>query len=316
MRKAWIAFSLIFMGAISLSGCGLLRFEQREPWRLEAEEACQAQKQVRVSHFVARAPEINGPGICGITYPYKVAAFKGGEVGLNRQATLACPMVARTDLWIEQVVQPAAQLYFGASVVEIQAGSYACRSRNNQRGAKLSEHAFGNALDIMGFRFADGRDVKVVSGWRGTPAEQDFLREVFVGACEHFNTVLGPGSDMFHYDHLHIDLARHDPKGMRKVCRPVLKFTPRIGVAQAGSELISPKVPLMSAKPLAPVQPFNSSPPALDLVEEEPDVEEVSSHPAPPPSNMTMRGTPPVPAPSYPALSPLLPPASVGSGLY
>ena len=66
-------------------------------------------------------------------------------------------------------------------------------------------------------------------GWRGAPEEQEFLREVFVGACRYFNTVLGPGADMFHHDHFHLDLARHDPRGQRHVCKPILKFTPRLG---------------------------------------------------------------------------------------
>jgi hypothetical protein len=119
-------------------------------------------------------------------------------------------------------------MYFGTRLVDLKAGSYSCRPRNGQRGAKLSEHSFGNALDVMGFALADGREVSVVKGWRGNPAEQEFLREVFVGACRYFTTVLGPGSDSFHYDHLHIDLARHDPRGYRRVCKPYIRFTPRI----------------------------------------------------------------------------------------
>ena len=70
--------------------------------------------------------------------------------------------------------------------------------------------------------------MSVVKGWKGDPAEQEFLREAFVGACRYFTTVLGPGSDAFHYDHLHLDLARHNPRGERRVCKPILKFEPRI----------------------------------------------------------------------------------------
>ena len=90
-------------------------------------------------------------------------------------------------------MKPAALLYFGVPVVDIKAGSYSCRPRNNQAGAKVSEHAFGNAMDVMGFVFADGRQLMVVKGWRGDPADQEFLREVFVGACRYFTTVLAPG---------------------------------------------------------------------------------------------------------------------------
>ena len=121
-------------------------------------------------------------------------------------------------------------------MVDLRAGSYSCRPQNNRRGAKLSEHSFGNALDIMAFHLADGREVTVLKGWRGNPREQDFLREVFVGACRYFATVLGPGADAFHYDHFHIDLARHDPRGERTICKPILKFMPRLDRAPTAGE--------------------------------------------------------------------------------
>ena len=111
--------------------------------------------------------KIDGPGACGMDYPFKVAAFSGGTVGVNKQVTLACPIIPRIDTWLEEVVKPAADLYFGVPVVDLRAGSYSCRPRNNQRGAKLSEHSFGNALDVMAFVLADGREVTVVKGWRG-----------------------------------------------------------------------------------------------------------------------------------------------------
>ena len=125
-------------------------------------------------------------------------------------------------------------------MAEVRSGSYSCRSRNSQRGARLSEHAFGNAVDVMAFRFADGREVSVVRGWRGAPEEQEFLREVFVGACGYFNTVLGPGADVFHHDHFHLDLARHDPRGQRHICKPILKFTPRLGDDACGRSASRP----------------------------------------------------------------------------
>jgi hypothetical protein len=113
----------------------------------------------------------------------------------------------------------------GAQVIELRAGSYSCRAMNNGTGtSRTSEHAFGNAVDVFSFRLNDNRVITVKDGWRGSPEEQNFLREVFVGACEHFSTVLGPGADPMHYDHFHIDLARHS-KG-RHICKPVIKYTP------------------------------------------------------------------------------------------
>lgn len=233
MRRGSVAYIALALIGLGVTGCGIVRYEQREPWRNQAEAACLAHKQVQPTAYMALAPAIDGPGACGMTRPFKISAFAGGSVGLASKVTLACPVIPRIDAWLEEVVQPAALLYFGERVAEIRSGSYSCRGRNNRRGARLSEHAFGNAVDVMSFRLAGGYDVPIARGWRGSEAEQDFLREVFVGACRYFTTVLGPGSDMFHYDHFHLDLARHDPHGQRHVCKPNLKFTPRVGTESA-----------------------------------------------------------------------------------
>lgn len=125
-----------------------------------------------------------------------------------------------TAKWVEEVVQPAARRHFGRDVVRLQvAASFACRTRNNQPGAKLSEHGRGNAIDISAFGLSDGRSVTVAQGWRGRRQEQRFLRAVNDGACQFFTTVLGPRSDRFHQDHLHLDLARHGSAGTYRVCK-------------------------------------------------------------------------------------------------
>ena len=253
MRRGLVAFGALTLIGLGLAGCGLFRFEQREPWRTQAEEACLAQHLVQPSAYMARGSRINGPGACGMDYPFKVAAFSAGTVGLAKQITLACPIIPRIETWLSEVVKPAASLYFGSPVVDLRAGSYSCRSQNSQPGARLSEHSFGNAMDVMAFILADGREISVVKGWRGSVDEQEFLREVFVGACRYFTTVLGPGADAFHYDHIHIDLARHDPRWQRRICKPILKFTPRLddtAIAQA------PRAPQTAAAD-------------LDIIEEE-----------------------------------------------
>ena len=86
-------------------------------------------------------------------------------------------MVAELDAWLADVVQPAAQARFGQQVAQINSmGSYACRGMNNQRGAQLSEHSFGNALDIGGFVLADGREITLVRDWtRGDEQTRAFL---------------------------------------------------------------------------------------------------------------------------------------------
>jgi hypothetical protein len=116
-------------------------------------------------------------------------------------------------------VQPAAQRWFGARVVEIkQISAYSCRGMNGNSRAHISEHAFGNALDIAAFTLADGRRVTVKDGWKGMPEEQGFLRDIQAAACQQFNTVLAPGSNVYHYDHIHVDLMRR--ASQRVICQP------------------------------------------------------------------------------------------------
>jgi hypothetical protein len=142
-----------------------------------------------------------------------------GPVEIKPEATLACPIVSALDKWIMDAVQPASLRWFGQPVVEIkQISAYSCRGMNGQRGARISEHAFGNALDIAAFILADGRKVTVKNGWKGTPEEQAFLHDVQGGACEQFSTVLAPGSNIYHYDHIHVDLMRR--ASGRVICQP------------------------------------------------------------------------------------------------
>jgi hypothetical protein len=146
-----------------------------------------------------------------------VAAF--GPVAVTPTATLACPIVSALDRWLADSVQPSAMRWFGARVVEIkQISAYSCRGMNGNSRAHISEHAFGNALDIAAFTLADGRRITVKDGWKGMPEEQGFLRDVQGAACQQFNTVLAPGSNVYHYDHIHVDLMRRASR--RIICQP------------------------------------------------------------------------------------------------
>jgi hypothetical protein len=147
------------------------------------------------------------------------APVTAAAVAVQPTATLACPVVSALDQWFASGVQPAALKWFGVQVAEIrQISAYSCRGMNGQRGAPISEHAFGNALDIASFTLADGRKITVKDGWRGLPEEQGFLRDVHASACQRFTTVLAPGSNVYHYDHIHVDLSRR--ASGRSICKP------------------------------------------------------------------------------------------------
>lgn len=221
-RSVW-PLAILAVATFSFSGCSLFQRPQRPAWRAQAEKACFAEKKVQISAYVQPAREIDGPGICGLTMPLKVSALAGGTVALVGTQTIGCPLTAALDEWVTNVVQPAATARYGQPVTEVKSmGAYSCRSMNNQ-GVRLSEHGFGNAIDIAGFVLMDGREITFVRDWsHGDPQTRAFLREVQAGACGVFTTVLAPGSDRFHYNHMHVDLAAHGAtsSGPRRYCKP------------------------------------------------------------------------------------------------
>ncbi|MFZ1101434.1 MAG: extensin family protein [Hyphomicrobiaceae bacterium] len=219
-----VHLALLLLPALALAACGTAPsfVVRHEPWRAEEERACLASGLVHETPFVTVRSALGGPlgasGACGALKPFKMAAAVDGSVALEPSALVRCPMVHAIEYWTNHVVKPAARRHLGADVVAVKvASSFACRPMNHVSGAFLSEHGHANALDVAGFGLADGRIVKVTSGWSGSPAERGFLREVRLGSCTVFTTVLGPGYDALHHDHFHLDLARH--RGGARICK-------------------------------------------------------------------------------------------------
>jgi hypothetical protein len=162
-------------------------------------------------------PQRAVPSLGPMRGPNTTAAIMPAAV--TPPATLACPLVSALDRWVSEGVQPAALHWFGSQVTEIkQIGSYSCREMVGSGTSSMSEHAFGDALDIAGFTLADGRKITIKDGWHGSPEEQGFLHDVQLYACETFTTVLAPGYNVYHYDHMHVDLMRRSSGN--HPCRP------------------------------------------------------------------------------------------------
>lgn len=141
---------------------------------------------------------------CGIDDPVKVYAI--GSVRLSTPALVNCQAATTLRTWLTEGAQPAAR-DSRTQITELKiAASYACRSRNSQRGARLSEHAKGNAIDISGFTLEDGTKITVLKNWASGKYAK-MLKAFRAKACGPFGTVLGPGSDRFHRDHFHFDVA-------------------------------------------------------------------------------------------------------------
>ena len=156
-------------------------------------------------------PDFSEGNGCGITQGYKVISL--ANIAFSEPAQITCSEANSLNSWIGSSVQVVAHEIYGQPVVAFKvAASYACRPRNNLRGGKLSEHGHGNAIDIASFTLADGREIVVLTGYYGNTQDQRFLRTVRAQACGIFHTVLGPGSDSYHHDHIHLDMQalRHN----------------------------------------------------------------------------------------------------------
>jgi hypothetical protein len=131
----------------------------------------------------------------------------------------SCPVAAALALWEREVVQPAAMRHFGERVSRIDhAGSFSCRRLYGRSTGQFSEHATADAVDITGFRLADGRTISVLGDWRGDPAQTAFLSEVRDRACDLFATTLSPDYNRAHADHFHLDQAERGAMGWT-ICR-------------------------------------------------------------------------------------------------
>nr|WP_314582945.1 extensin family protein [uncultured Pseudomonas sp.] len=180
-------------------------------WRLQGDPTlCDQALQtstLRYGHQADSAPDAR----CPLTNTLRI---QGGDVALSSSFLSSCPLAVAYALFDIHALQPAAQAVFGQKVTQVDhLGSFACRNVYNRTEGRLSQHASANALDIAGFRLADGRRVSVLKDWKDDGDNGKFLRLVRDGACKHFNTVLGPDYNAAHRNHFHVDM------GHWRVCR-------------------------------------------------------------------------------------------------
>ena len=48
---------------------------------------------------------------------------------------------------------------------------------------------------------------------------QAFGAALRIAACGWFTTILGPGSDEAHHDHLHVDIEQHGSSDRYRICQ-------------------------------------------------------------------------------------------------
>mgnify|MGYP000002592111 CR=1 FL=1 len=142
---------------------------------------------------------------CGIKDAVRVKSVSG--VALSQSAVLSCEAAEALNTWVAKSVKPTFRRRGPVTELRV-AAHYTCRTRNNQKGARISEHGRGKAIDISGFKMSDGEVITVLNGWKGGTT-RPLLEKVWKQACGPFGTVLGPRSDRYHSDHFHLDVARY-----------------------------------------------------------------------------------------------------------
>ena len=161
-------------------------------------------------------PDIHGAGGCGGEDLVRLEAIvlpDKRQVSVKPAAILRCTMASALADWIRTDIAPLA-VSLGSTISDLDNfDSFECRGRNRIVGAKLSEHGRANALDVRALKLASGRSISLTD--RTVPRE---LREtVLHSVCTRFSTVLGPGSDWYHEDHIHLDLMER--RGNYRICQ-------------------------------------------------------------------------------------------------
>jgi hypothetical protein len=150
-------------------------------------------------------PDIHGAGGCGGEDLVRLEAVvlpDHRQVMVKPAAILRCKMASAVADWVRTDIAPLAG-NLGSAIADLDNfDSFECRSRNRVTGAGLSEHGRANALDVRSFRFADGRTISLTD----RKVARELRETVLHSVCARFSTVLGPGSDGYHEDHIHLDL--------------------------------------------------------------------------------------------------------------
>jgi hypothetical protein len=159
--------------------------------------------------------------MCGLQSPLSLEAVvaNGRSVPLNAPVTTDCGMATALPGWIGDVDRWLMATE-KTRIETINVGTnYACRNVNNAEGGNLSFHAFGDAMDVVGFTLEDGRTISVDTAWPGTVEQGSrIIRFAHDAACTHFTTVLGPEANALHHDHLHLDLGCHGQRCTARLC--------------------------------------------------------------------------------------------------
>jgi hypothetical protein len=161
-------------------------------------------------------PDIRGAGGCGGEDLVRLEAVVLPDkhlVSVKPAAILRCSMASAIADWIRSDMAPLASS-LGSAISDLDNfDSFECRGRNRVAGAQLSEHGRANALDVRALKLANGQSISLTD----RTVSRDVRESVLHSVCARFSTVLGPGSDWYHEDHIHLDLTERNNN--YKICQ-------------------------------------------------------------------------------------------------
>jgi Uncharacterized protein conserved in bacteria len=168
-------------------------------------ERCHALlEQANQQKLISSQPVADSAGECPLTDVVRVRDF--GVVKLSSSFLASCPLALSSALFVEQQARPLTERFMASRLVRIDhLGSFACRNIYHRPDARRSEHASAQALDISGFRLADGRRISVLHGWK-QEVSAPWLRALLNASCQYYGNGLGPEYNAAHANHFHLGM--------------------------------------------------------------------------------------------------------------
>lgn len=204
---------------------------------------------------VEAMPRLIGPGACGGDDIVRLDAVKlagGNAVEITPAPYLQCPMAEQLARWVRDDAAPQVAATGAVLRSVMTYDDFSCRGRNRKSTGKISEHGKANAVDLRGLTFADGRFAMLTD----ITVSEVLRADIRKSACARFTTVLGPGSDGYHEEHIHLDFAQR--RNGYRICqwdvRKPLPPLPPSKPAKPGEPAATPapEAPAVAPAPAAP----------------------------------------------------------------
>jgi hypothetical protein len=186
-------------------------------------EACLAHLRAAGVEFSIPTMLVAARAACTIEVPVRLKsvtaqARAAAVVHLPEEPVVSCQFAERLEAWLGHLVAPLIAGRMSADLQAVRTGpGYECRNCNGATSGKLSGHAVGKAVDISAFELSSGKVIPIKPN--GEEAMRNIVDSVRTAACGWFTTVLGPGADAAHTDHLHVDTVLHGTSDRYRICQ-------------------------------------------------------------------------------------------------